>query len=58
MNISAIYWISVAIASKVRTNHSLYGRVDILKSHFEIAFAKYLRLNNLRSFANDFHAWK
>ena len=47
MNISAIYWISIAIALKVRTNQSLYGRVDILKSHFEIAFAKYPQLNNL-----------
>ena len=47
MNVSAIYWILIAIASKVRTNQSLYGRVDILKSHFEIAFAKYLRLSNL-----------
>ena len=47
MNISVIYWKLIAIVSKVRTNQSLYGRVDILKSHFEIAFAKYLRLNNL-----------
>jgi hypothetical protein len=41
LNICVIYWEPIAIFLKARTNQSLYGRVDIPKPRFEIAFAKY-----------------